>query len=249
MPRMTCLPVNSFSAGRADSVSSPSAISLAAGDRGHAAVPAFECRFDEIHRRAADEAGDEEIEWPVVELLRRSHLLQLALAHHGDPVAHRHRLDLVVRDVDGGRAEVALELRDLRPHLHTQLRVQVGERLVHQECRRLAHDRAAHRDPLALTAGERARLPLEEALEAQDLRCLLDSLVDLRLRHLLQLQAEGDVVVDGQVRIERIALEDHGDVAIARGHVVDHAIADLEHALGDVLEAGDHPERCRLAAT
>ena len=38
-----------------------------------------------------------------------------------------------------------------------------------------------------------------------------------------QAQAEGDVVVDGHVRIERVVLEHHRDVAIARRHVVDDA--------------------------
>ena len=175
--RLACEPL---SAGRADSVSSPSAIRWLPATAVMPPLPRLERRLDEVHRRAADEAGDEEVQRPVVELLRRCDLLQLALAHHGDAVAHRHRLDLVVRDVDGGRAEVALELRDLGPHLHAQLRVEVRERLVHQERRRLAHDRAAHRDALALTAGERARLPVEEAFEAEDLRRLLDALVDLR---------------------------------------------------------------------
>ena len=43
---------------------------------------------------------DEHVQRPVVELLGRGDLLQLALAHDRDAVAHRHRLDLVVRDVD-----------------------------------------------------------------------------------------------------------------------------------------------------
>jgi len=61
-------------------------------------------------------------------------------------------------------------------------------------------------------------------------------------------QAEGDVVVDLQVGVEGVALEDHGDVAIARRHVVDHPVPDTNDAGRDVLEAGDHPERRGLAA-
>ena len=188
---------------------------LIARSHGEAAVGALELRLDQVHRRAADEAADEEVHGPVVQLLRLGHLLQLALAHHGDAVAHRHRLDLVVRDVDGRRAEVVLELLDLRARLHAQLRVEVGERLVHQERGRLAHDRAAHRDALPLAARERPRLAVEIGLEAEQPRRLLDAPLDLLLVHLLQLQAEADVVVDAQVRVERVALEDHRDVAVA----------------------------------
>ena len=142
---------------------------LVAGDDAQVAVLPLEPRLEHVHRRAADEAGDEQVDRVVVQLLRRRHLLQLALAHHRHAVAHRHRLDLVVRDVDRGHVEVVLELADLGPHLHAQLRVEVGERLVHQEGLRMAHDRPSHRDPLPLAAGERARLALEEVLEPE--RC------------------------------------------------------------------------------
>ena len=72
--------------------------------------------------------------------------------------------------------------------------------------------------------------------------------VDLVLRHLLDLQPERDVLVDGKVRIERVALEDHRDVAVAGRDVVDDAFADPDDAARDVLEPGDHPQRGRLAA-
>ena len=114
--------------------------------------------------------ADEQVDRAVVELLRRADLLQHALAHHRDAVAHGHRLDLVVGDVDGGDAEVVLQLGDLGAHLHAQLGVEVGERLVHQEGRGFAHDGAAHRDALALAARERARLAAAARLEAEDAR-------------------------------------------------------------------------------
>src|SRR5581483_7626641 len=77
---------------------------------------------------------------------------------------------------------------------------------------------------------------------------VLDALLDLVLRDLLHAQAEGDVLVDGEMRVERVALEHHRDVAIARGDVVDDALADPDHALADRLEPGEHPQRGRLAA-
>src|SRR5581483_8080173 len=45
--------------------------------------------FDEVHRRRADERRDERVDGLRVELLGRADLLEHALAHHGDPVAHR----------------------------------------------------------------------------------------------------------------------------------------------------------------
>jgi hypothetical protein len=48
--------------------------------------------------------------------------------------------------------------------------------------------------------------------------------------------------------VERIGLEDHGDVAVFRQHVVDAVGADENVPGADLLEPGDHPHRRRLAA-
>ena len=63
---------------------------------------AVETASHEVHRRAADEAGDEGFGRVVVELLRRRHLLYDALVQHRHALADGHCLGLVVRDVDSG---------------------------------------------------------------------------------------------------------------------------------------------------
>jgi hypothetical protein len=50
------------------------------------------------------------------------------------------------------------------------------------------------------------------------------------------------------VRVERVVLEDHRDVPLL-GRPVRHVDAlDEDRAVGDVFEAGDHPQQRRLAA-
>jgi hypothetical protein len=49
------------------------------------------------------------------------------------------------------------------------------------------------------------------------------------------------------VRVERVALEDHRDVAVLGRDVVHDPVADPERAGRDLLEAGDHPQVGRLA--
>jgi hypothetical protein len=51
------------------------------------------------------------------------------------------------------------------------------------------------------------------------------------------------------VRVEGVVLEDHRDVAVLGGHVVDEAIADPDLATGGLFEAGDHAQRSGFAAT
>ena len=130
----------------------------------------------------ADEAGDEEIVGIVVERQRRADLLDAAVAQHDDLVGQRHRLDLVVRHVDHGGAEALVQLGDLDAHLHAQLGIEIGERLVEQEDCGLAHDGAADSDALALAAGKLPRLAVAAdrraagCAAALSTRCLISAL-------------------------------------------------------------------------
>ncbi len=189
----------------------------------------FDAGFDQIHRRRADEAADEQIDRPLVQLLRWRDLLNLSLPHHRNAIAHGHRLDLIVGHVDRRHPELALEPRDLRAHVDAELRVEVRERLVHQVGLRLSDDRPSHRYPLTLAARERTWLAVEERFQPENVGSLSHAPVDLLLRLLSQPEAEGDVVVDGQVRVERVALEDHRDVPVARRHPVDDPVPDSQH--------------------
>ena len=141
-----------------------------------------------------------------------------------------------------------MQAADLGAHGMAQFRIQVRQRLVEQEHRRLAHQRAPQRDTLALSAGHLPRQLAQHVGHAQRVGCGVDPPVDLRTRHATQLQAEGEILGHGHVRVQRIALEHHRDVAVLRLHVVDAAPADQQVAIGDVLQPGDHPQQRRLAA-
>ena len=64
---------------------------------------------DRVHWRRTNEPGDEQIRRALVHLLGRTDLLQHAVVHDRDAVAHGHRLDLVVGDVDDGRLQPLLQ--------------------------------------------------------------------------------------------------------------------------------------------
>ena len=108
----------------------------------------------EVHRRGADEVGHEHAGRTLINLQRRAELLDHAPVHDRDRVGHGHRLHLVVRDVDGGRAQPVVQCAQLAAHHLAELGVERAKRLVHQEGERLAHDRAAQRNALAVAAGQ-----------------------------------------------------------------------------------------------
>ena len=91
---------------------------------------------------------------PLVDLDGRADLLDPAVVHHRDPVAHRQRLLLVVGDVDEGDADLALDPLQLELQALAQLQVEGAERLVEEQHLRQVDQRPGERDPLLLAAGE-----------------------------------------------------------------------------------------------
>ena len=95
---------------------------------------------------------------PLVDFRRRADLLDCAALHQHDPVGKRHRLQLVVGDIDGGGLEALVQAGDLDAHVVAQLGIEVGERFIKEEyARRLDHG-AGDRHALLLAAGEFGRL-------------------------------------------------------------------------------------------
>ncbi len=177
----------------------------------------------------------------------RVDLHELAQLHDGHPVPHRHRLDLVMGHVDGGDAQVCLELGDVGPRLHPHFGVQVGQRLVHAEHLRFTDDGSPHRHPLPLTTRQCLRLALEVLGETQDLGGLGDAPLALLRVDLRHLQGEAHVVGHRHVRVQRVVLEHHRDVAVLRRQLRHLAVADVDVTVIDLLQAGEHPQRRGLA--
>src|SRR6266849_3542984 len=165
-----------------------------------------------------------------------------------DSTGHGHRFDLVVRDVDGGGLQALVQRLDLGAHRDAQLGVEVRKRLVEQEHLGIAHDGAAHRHALALPARKLARIAVEIRFQIEDSRRLGNPFLDDPVVLLAQTEREAHVLAHRHVRIERVALEYHRDVAFLGVDVVDDPAVDRDRPAADLLEPGEHPEKRRLAA-
>ena len=203
---------------------------------------------DQVHRGRADEARHKDIGGAVVKLQRCPDLGDMAVAHHHDAVGHGHRLDLVVGDIDRGGAQALMQLADLAAHLHPKLGVKVRERLVEQEHLGIAHNRAPHRDALALAPRQLARVAPKVGGKAQNIGRPRHPRGDLGLVHPRHLQRKAHVRGHRLVRIKRVVLEHHRDIALGRGEVVHHPITDRDLARGDAFQPRDHPQQGGFAA-
>jgi hypothetical protein len=207
-----------------------------------------EARGKQVHGRRTDEARDEQAVRLPVERVRVRHLLERPAIHHRDAVAERHGFDLIVRHVDHGGAHALVQALDLRAGLHAQLGIEIGQRLVEQEHLGLPHHGAAERDALPLAARQLARAARQRGPEAQHFGGLADAPAHFLGRQFPALERERHVLLHCHVRVERVVLEHHRDVAVAWRQVVDLPLADPDLALAHVLESRDHAQHRGLAA-
>ena len=202
--------------------------------------------------RASDEFGDIARLRPCIERQGIVDLLDAALVHDRDAVRRRHRLGLVVGDVDRGDAEFIVQAADLAAHLLAQIGVEVRQRFVQQQDFRLHHQRARQRHPLLLAAGEFVGIARGEMTKLHHVEDLPDPAFGFVLGDLAHLQAEGDVLLDRHVRPQRVALEDHRHPPLLRrqrGAGRRHLLAvHFDRAGGRRHKTRDHPQRRGLAA-
>ena len=180
--------------------------------------------------RATSSAGDDAL--PQLPVDEDSHL-----------VRERGRVLEVVRDEDHRQPEVAQQLAQLEPHRRLRVRVERRQRLVEEQHVRLARERAGERDALLLAAGELGRPRVRERGDVEP----LEQLVHARAARVR------DVLAHGQVREQRVLLEDEADAPLVRlledlpRRVEPDLVAVRDAAALRPREPGDHPEHGGLA--
>ena len=109
---------------------------------------------DKVHGGIAEATGDKEIIRLEVKADGRTRLLNGALAHDGDALSHRHRLEGVVGGVDHRGLETLVKTDDLRAHPRGHGGVEARKRLLEEERLGLPGDGAAEGNAQAFGAGK-----------------------------------------------------------------------------------------------
>ena len=95
------------------------------------------------------------------------HDLAGARAHHQDAIRKSDRLLDAVRDEQHRRAPAQPQRLEIRAHLQARQRIERAERLVHEQQRRIVHQRSDQRHALAHAAGELTRILVHRVRQAQ----------------------------------------------------------------------------------
>jgi len=220
---------------------------FAEGEVGNAAL-VYQSSLAGVHLRSTDEGSNEEVCGILEEVLGSCDLLYEAVLHNNDTSTHGHSLGLVVGNVDEGGSQLDVQLGELGTHSGTELSIQVGEGLVEQEDLGVTNDSTTKGNTLSLTTGQSCGLSVEQVLNLEDLSSLFYAALDLILSHLAELKTERHVLENGHVGIQSIVLENHGDISLFGGNIVNELTVDIELTFGDLFQTGDHSEGGGLTA-
>ena len=177
--------------------------------------------------RFAYKVGDECVCGFVVNFLRRSYLLDLAVTHDDYRIRHRQSFFLVVRNVNEGYADLFVHVHQLYLHILSHFEVQCAQRLVQEQYLRLVYQRPRYSHALLLTAGKILHAPVTVVLQIHHLKRGVDFVgyflfgqlselfvsyarlvrEGLARRYFLHLQPESNIVKDVQMREKRVFLK------------------------------------------
>ncbi len=104
--------------------------------QGRSSVFACQAHLEEVHRRAADETGDEDVGRLFVELVRRADLHQPARVHDRHARADGERFRLVVCHRHDRASQVVVQVLELDSCVESLAGVEVGEGVIEQQHRR-----------------------------------------------------------------------------------------------------------------
>ena len=130
-------------------------------------------------------------------------MFNATLIHNGDTIRHRHRLELVVGNINGGRIDAVVQLAQLSAHQSAEFGIERTQRLVHEKGLGSAYDSAAQSDTLPIAAREPTDPALEEMIDSQQSRRFLNAFSDLGSRIILTSQRKADILAYVHVRVER----------------------------------------------
>ena len=208
--------------------------------------------FPEICRRKDVVMADEGCGKPGlgirIEVDGPSGLLNPAVVHEVDPVAHDHGFLLVVGDEDGRDAQFLLDPSDLDLQGVAEQGVDCGKRFIQKQDLGSGDKCPGQSRALLLSAGQLGRILERIVRQADNVDHLVDGLLDLVHGDVLLLQTEGHVLLYVHVGEEAVVLKDHSDVAVLWSHVSDVFAVQVDLAAGRIFQAGQDSQQGTLAA-
>ena len=204
---------------------------------------------DQVDGRCAQKTGYKCIDRLLVKRHGFANLCNAPLVHDGNSVPHGHGLDLIVRDIDHGAAQLFVKARQLNAHAHAQRRIQVRQRFVKQKDFGFSHDGSANGDSLAFTARQCLGQAGQQVRDFQNVGGSCHCLFSLHFGYAVHAQGKTHVLSHRHVGVQCVVLKHHGRAAIRWVHFIGAHTVHQKIALCDAFKSSDHAQQSGFSAT
>ena len=154
-----------------------------------------------------------------------------------------------MRDVKGGHAEFLAKKGQFLAHGQAKLGIEIAQRFIEEKDLGFTDDGSAKRDTLLLPAAHGRWFAVKQIGDPELFGDTLHACIAFASGNLAQFQGERHVLPHRHVWIERIILEDHGDVPVLGSGGIDHGAVDADGSIGDRFKPGDHSQERGLATS
>lgn len=185
----------------------------------------------------------------VVDLSRRTDLLDAALVHHHDPVSHLHGLLLVVGNDHGSDMHLVMEIPQPGTQFLAHLGIEGTEGFIEQQHAGLDREGPGEGDALALAARELGGIAISETLKLHQLEQFIDAPADHLMLPAAEFQPEGHVLSHGAVLEQGEVLKHKAHLSLLHRSACGLLTGNPDPTRIGLLEPRDQPQQRALTGT
>lgn len=201
----------------------------------------------QVHGRGPEKARGGRRRRAGVELVGAARGDDPAAVEQHEAVGERQRLGLVLQRKHRGRAGLAPQRRELEAQRRALGGVEAAERLVEQQSRRPGREGARERGPRPFARGDSACAAGERWAEAEGVGCAQGGLLRVPALQAAGAEPPDDVVIEIASRLERVRIDEFGELGPSDPPGLADVLADLDHAGVRLLAPRDEAQERRLA--
>ena len=154
-----------------------------------------------------------------------------------------------MRHEDKGDARSLLDLLELDLHILAQLEVKRAQRLIQKKNLRMVCQRTGNGDALLLATGQAIDIAVRKAIQIDHIQHVLHGRFDFLFTFAMDPHSKRHIVINIQMREQRILLENGVDLALVRWNIVDFLAIEKNIALVRMNEAADNPQGSGLSTS
>ena len=201
------------------------------------------------HRRLSEKSRRKRSIRILVNLQRRSLLLDTSPVGNDDLIRHLNGLVLIMGNENTGDSQFLDHILQPASKLCTDLRINGSKRLIQEKQLRIRSKGPGKSNSLSLTTGQLTWISFFQSFQPDQLYQFHNPLLDILLIRFLYFQSKRNIIIHSHIPEKGIILEHKSNASLAGRNIIDHSSVNDDLPAVRLFQTGDHTEdRCLSAS-